>query len=88
MFQIMLVCPHIFNKFLPFEVRTKKGCVLFVVMVVVLYAIVIFLLCGDLDLIINNFTVGGFLRKLITYTVVIILAILFYRQYIEMNKKD
>ncbi|WP_407391348.1 hypothetical protein [Methanobrevibacter sp.] len=88
-FQLILVLPHVINRFVPFEIRTKKGCLYFLVSCIVIYALLIFLSIGgnmlnSSDSILNPERI---LKNILVYCGGMILVILFYRQAKQMNEK-
>ncbi|WP_406537440.1 hypothetical protein [Methanobrevibacter sp.] len=89
LFQLVMVNPDIVNKVLPFELRRKKGFLIFISCFIALYLIVIFLMCGSLEFLTLqiDLTPWGILRKIIIYGLSIILAIQFYKLSKKMNKK-
>ncbi len=88
-FQVIVVIPDIFNEFLPFEIRTKRGFIIFIGCVIGSYLLSLVLLCGNLIFVNINFdwSLSNILRKIITYGIIIILVMLFYRQAKKMNEK-
>jgi len=88
-FQIILVLPHVFNKFVPFEIRTKKGCLYFLISCILCYALLIFLLMGgnmfsSTDDLVNP---ARILKNVLIYGGGMLLVILFYKQAKDMNEK-
>ena len=90
LFQLAIVNPDVVNKVLHFELRRKKGFLIFIGCFIILYLIVIFLMCGSLEFITLqiDLTPWGILRKIIIYGFSIILAIQFYKLSKKMNKKE
>lgn len=88
-FQIIVVIPDIFNGVLPFEIRTKRGFVIFIGGVLGIYLLSLVLLCGNLIFANINFdwSLSNIMRKIITYGIIIILVMLFYKQAKKMNEK-
>ena len=88
-FQLVLVLPHVFNKLVPFEIRTKKGCLYFLVSSIFSYAVLIFLVIGG-DMFSSSDTFvnpGRILENVLIYGAGMVLVILFYRQFKKMNEK-
>ncbi len=87
-FQLVLVLPHVFNNFVPFEIRTKKGCLYFLVSCIFSYAVLIFLVIGGAMF--NSADIlnpARFLKNILIYGAGMVLVILFYRQFKKMNEK-
>ena len=88
-FQLVIVLPHVFNKFVPFEIRTKKGCLYFLVSSILCYAVLIFLVIGG-DMFSSSDTFvnpGRILENVLFYGGGMVLVMLFYRQFKKMNEK-
>ena len=90
LFQIAVVNPDIINKVLPFELRRKKCFLVYIISILLVYLVVIFLLCGNLNFVSINIDLSfeSITRKIIIYGFSIIMACLFYRQAKKMNKKE
>ncbi|WP_406536906.1 hypothetical protein [Methanobrevibacter sp.] len=90
LFQLAIVNPDVMNKVLPFEIRRKKGFLIFISCFIILYLIIIFFMCGSLKFIPLqiDLTPWGILRKIIIYGLSIILVIQFYKLSKKMNKKE
>ena len=87
-FQLVLVLPHVFNNFVPFEIRTKKGCLYFLVSCIFSYAVLIFLVIGGAMF--NSADIlnpARLLKNILIYGAGMVLVILFYRQFKKMNEK-
>ena len=89
MVQMIIVLPHFANRILPFEIRTKKGCLYFIILVIALYLVLMFLTLGNglLNLPNVSLTPKQIIIKIIHFGSATILAYLFYRQAKQMNKK-
>ena len=81
--------PDVMNKAFPFELRTKKGFLIYIICFIIVYLIVIFLMCGTLEFVPQSIDVSplGIVRKIVVYGISIILAIQFYKLAKKMNKK-
>ncbi|WP_407453717.1 hypothetical protein [Methanobrevibacter sp.] len=90
LFQLAMVNPDVMNKLLPFELRRKKGFLIYIICFIIVYLIVIFLMCGALEFIPISLDLSpwGIVRKIIIYGISIILAIRFYKLAKNMNKKE
>ncbi|WP_407453104.1 hypothetical protein [Methanobrevibacter sp.] len=88
--QLIVVLPHIANKIFPFEIRTKKGCLYFIILIIVFYLVLMYLALGNglLNLPNVSLTPEQIIRKIIHFGSAMILAYLFYRQAKKMNKKS
>lgn len=87
--QLIVVLPNIANKILPFEIRTKKGCIYFITLAIILYILLMYLTLGNgiLNLPKVSLTPTQIITKIIHYASAAILACLFYRQAKKMNDK-
>ena len=88
--QFIIVLPNIANKILPFEIKTKKGCLYFILLVIIIYIVLMYLVLGNGLLNLSNvpLTPQQIIKKIIHYASAIILAYLFYRQAKKMNNKE
>lgn len=88
--QFIIVLPNIANKILPFEIKTKKGCLYFIILVLILYIVLMYLVLGNGLFNLSNvpLTPQQIIKKIIIYASAIILLYLFYRQAKKMNKKE
>ena len=87
--QLIVVLPNITNKILPFEIRTKKGCIYFITLAIILYILLMYLTLGNeiLNLPKVSLTPTQIITKIIHYASAAILAYLFYKQAKKMNNK-
>jgi hypothetical protein len=89
-FQILFLFPDKCNEVLFFDLRRKKGFIIFVVSLIVVYILIFSLLNGTflIDLSTINLSVESVIRLVFIWGIGIILAILFIRQIKQMyNKK-
>ena len=87
--QIILVLPNLANKVFPFEIRTKKGCVYFIALAMIVYVVLLFTAMGgemfnSTNTVINYKTI---LENIIIYGTGMVIVYLFFKQAQKMNKK-
>ncbi|WP_407409852.1 hypothetical protein [Methanobrevibacter sp.] len=87
-FQILFVVPDKFNRILSFEVRRKKGCILLLISLITLFFIISMIFSSH-GVNFNNIDLSfeSIIMKVITWSIAIILAILFARKIKDMNQK-
>ena len=88
-FQVILVLPHVFNRITPFEIRTIKGCLYFLIPCIVAYFLLINLstvgtMFNSTDSMINP---ARILKNILVYGAGLICIALFYKQAKEWNER-
>ena len=87
-FQILFVIPDKFNRILSFEVRRKKGCLLLLISLSILFFLISMIFSPHIANFNNiDLTFESIMMKVITWSIAIILAILFARKIKDMNQK-
>lgn len=87
-FQILFVIPDKFNRILSFEVRRKKGCLLLLISLSILFFLISMIFSPHIVNFNNiDLTFESIMMKVITWSIAIILAILFARKIKDMNQK-
>nr|WP_295161024.1 hypothetical protein [uncultured Methanobrevibacter sp.] len=87
-FQILFVIPDKFNRILSFEVRRKKGCLLLLISLSILFFLISMIFSSHMANFNNiDLTFESIMMKVITWSIAIILAILFARKIKDMNQK-
>lgn len=87
-FQILFVIPDKFNRVLSFEVRKKKGCMLLLISLIIIFFSISMIF--GLNLVnLNNIDLSfeGIARKVVIWGTAIIIVILYIRKIKEMNQK-
>lgn len=87
-FQILFVIPDKFNRILSFEVRRKKGCMLLLISLIILF-LLISMIFSQYGVNFNNIDLSfeSIIMKVVTWSIAIILAILFAMKIKDMNQK-
>lgn len=87
-FQILFVIPDKFNRILSFEVRRKKGCMLLLISLIILF-LLISMIFSYYGVNFNNIDLSfeSIIMKVVTWSIAIILAILFAMKIKDMNQK-
>ena len=85
-FQILFVIPDKFNKILSFEVRRKKGCILLLISLIMIFFLISMIL-GSYGVNFNNIDLSfeSIIRKSVTWVIAISLVILFARKIKDMD---
>ena len=88
-FQLLFVTPNLLNRFLPFELKTKRGFLFYTIPLLLIYVLIFYIITG---IYFFNFqslvlTPELFIRKSITWLIALVFSIVFYRQAKEMNEK-
>lgn len=87
-FQILFVIPDKFNKILSFEVRRKKGCIVLLISLIIIFFLISMIL-GSYGINFNNidFSFESIIRKSVIWIIAIILVILFVRKIKDMDRE-
>ena len=85
-FQILFVIPDKFNKILSFEVRRKKGCIVLLISLIIIFFLISMIL-GSYVVNFNNIDLSfeSIIRKSVIWIIAIILVILFARKIKDMD---
>ena len=85
-FQILFVIPDKFNKLLSFEVRRKKGCILLLISLIIIFFLISMILGSyGINFNIIDLSFESIIRKAVTWVIAIILVILFVRKIKDMG---
>ena len=85
-FQILFVIPDKFNKILSFEVRIKKGCILLLISLIIIFFLISMILGSyGINFNIIDLSFESIIRKAVTWVIAIILVILFVRKIKDMG---
>ena len=85
-FQILFVIPDKFNKILSFEVRKKKGCILLLISLIIIFFLISMILGSyGINFNIIDLSFESIIRKAVIWVIAIILVILFVRKIKDMG---